>query len=64
MTQLHSITEGTILRQVRWARAQKEWEAVLATGDHFEAAMWLQRHGYRLRDLKAAEEQWWSLIPS
>lgn len=46
MTQLNGITQGSILRVVRWARAQEQWLDVLARGDSHEAAMWLQRYGY------------------
>jgi len=46
------------LRAQRKATARLDWLDVLAIGDLTDAAMWLQREGYRLADLRKAQNEW------
>lgn len=50
------------VRTTRHEQAQTEWDAMVASGDSHAAAMWLQEQGYRLRDLKAAQAEWWATV--
>lgn len=46
------------VRSKRQIDAQLEWRQVLASNNLHDAAMWLQREGFRLRDLSTAIRQW------
>lgn len=48
--------------ETRFQVAQAEWDALVKASDTHAMAMWLQEHGYRLRDLAAAEAQWWAAV--
>lgn len=56
-------------REARWEVAQEEWEGLVKRVEGgektvFDAAMWLQGQGYRLKNLLTARATWWALLAS